>query len=158
MWTQLLLLLQGVCNLQRTQAYRMALHYIYTFHALYNTNVDTPCMGSLTGHRRQRLAGQSQCGNVSFAILIAIPLTGSNLRGSLRFTRIYVSWYFHSFWANFFQTNFISSCKIRTHDVHFIKSDNQFYISRKRIKLLKHHLTSYWTSPLIQVVVSLHTV
>ena len=39
-----------------------------------------------------------------------------------RFTRIYISWYFPSFWANFSQTNFTFSCKI----IHFIKSDNQF--------------------------------
>ena len=70
---------------------------------------------------RLRLAGQSRCESVRWLIWAAVTIT-SKTRRSSRFTRIYVSLYFCSFWADFSQTTFTSSCKI----VHFIKSDNQF--------------------------------
>ena len=70
----------------------------------------------------ERLAGQSQCKNFPLAKLTVLPLTGSNLLGSSQFTQIYISWYFCNFWADFCQTNFMSSCRM----IHFIKSDNQF--------------------------------
>ena len=121
-------------------------------------------MGKLTGHRGQRLAGQSQCENFNKNItvgdfdrcsaltgcnlrgipwraeahwpitvrefpvgdLIAVPLTGSNLRGSPAIYSIYVSW------PIFLKvTNFISSCKI----IHLIKSDNQFLFISQNNKI-----------------------
>ena len=49
-------------------------------------------------------------------------ITSTKTWRSSCFSRISVSWYFCSFWADFSQTNFISSCKT----IHFIKFDNQF--------------------------------
>ena len=47
--------------------------------ALYK-RVHMPSMGKLT--RTQMITGQSQCENFRLVILIAVPLTGINLRGS----------------------------------------------------------------------------
>ena len=53
-----------------------------------NSIAGTPCVGELTVqgmHRIQRLAAQSQCDICLLAFLTALPLTGNNWRGSLRF-------------------------------------------------------------------------
>ena len=56
----------------------------------------------------------------------------------------YVSWYFRSFWTDFSQTNFISSCKI----IHFKSSlIINSLLSHKLIKLLKRPLSHFWSAP-----------
>ena len=88
------LLLQGVCHLRST------LH----------CTVQTQARVWAIWHRGQRLTGQLQCDNFPLAILIAIPLTGSNLRGSPTIYSSLCFLIFRSFWADLSQTNFISSC------------------------------------------------
>ena len=73
--------------------------------------------------------GQSQCENFPLAKLIAVLLTGSNMRGCKHF---FFSWTFSQFLGRF------SSCK------NIISS----FLSLK-MKLLKRNLTHYQISPLI---------
>ena len=82
----------------------------------------TVCMGEQTGHivGRMRLVGQSQYDKCSTLVnFTAVTVSSTRRRG---FSQIYLSWYFVSFWANFYQTKRTSFCKI----IHFVKSDNQF--------------------------------
>ena len=90
-----------------------------------NTNVGTPC--TCMGERGASpvvwgsLANRGATASVGkFERLLQLVLLRLGVPRAL--FRMYVSWYFRSFWANFSQTYLTSSCKI----VHFIKSDNQF--------------------------------
>ena len=89
---------------------------------LHKTNTGATCNEYLTGDRGQRLAGQSHCENFPFAILVAVLLTGCNLRGS---PAIYLNlgfFIFLQFLGRFFSNQLLSPLKM----IHFIKSDNEF--------------------------------
>ena len=88
-------------------------------------------MGELTGHRGQTLAGQSQCENFPSAILVAVSLTGSNLRGS---ASVYSDLYM---FLDIFAVSGLRVSGLRVSGLRFlkpalidntliIKSDNQF--------------------------------
>ena len=70
-------MLHGHCpNFMELHMYTSACTVQYTQRHIY-------IWGDRTDRDRgQRLAGQSQCEKFLFVILIAVPLTGSNMRGS----------------------------------------------------------------------------